>query len=312
MHQRSLFGEDISAQELVAFAERPLTIVSDDFLAAVDKIGFSGGPKKEFFWKMLSFSPSERLQTINELLLTPVVPIIAAIPKKDKKQELEGVLIYEDLALDMIREYLEKHRSFDPIGIISYLNSRFSKTAVNINENRIRRIMKSLIEKNIVVEGSILARKDVLQNDNRRKIFKGMRDHPGIHINKLVKEMHMPTTVIRWHLKILDKFSFIQAERVGNRLVYYDKEKAYPNAKVIHLISQVRSKKIIESLELHSERCLLTEMSRELGMHYTTVKKYVSKLETFDIVSSKQTSVYFINEHKLREILDAPAVSPEN
>src|SRR4030042_1127556 len=116
MHQRSLFGKEFSAQELAAFAEGSLKIVSDDLFAAVDKIGFSGGSKKEFFWEMLSFSPSERFQTVNELLLAPIVPIIAAILRKDKKQELEGVLIYEDLALDLIREYLETHKQFDPNG----------------------------------------------------------------------------------------------------------------------------------------------------------------------------------------------------
>jgi hypothetical protein len=46
-------------------------------------------------------------------------------------------------------------------------------------------------------------------------------------------------------------------------------------------------------------------------MLYNTIEKYVSKLEEFDLVSSKQARVYFINELKLREILISPAMSPE-
>ena len=303
------FGRDLSANQIAVLAATPLTIVSDDFLAAIDEIDFSGKAKVEFVRELLSFSPSERLQIVRDLLIIP--PVVVAVPEREKKEGLEGVLIYEELALDLIQEYLEIHKKFDPSGIISYLNSRFSKAAVNVNTSGIRRILKTLIEKNIVVEGSILARKDVLQNDNRRKILEWVRAYPGIHVNKLVKEMQMPTTVVRWHLNVLEKFSFIRAEKVGNRIAYFDKEKPYQNAEIVHLISQDKCKRIIEYLELHGEGCLLTEISRDLGMHYTTVKKHVGMLEDFDLVFSRQARVYFINEHRLREILVSPAMSPE-
>jgi hypothetical protein len=60
--------------------------------------------------------------------------------------------------------------------------------------------------------------------------------------------------------------------------------------------------------EPHADGCQVTEMSKQLGMHYNMVKKYVSKLEEFDIVSSRQTYIYFMNEEKLREILPSPAL----
>ena len=303
-----VFGSNLPADQIAMLAATPITIVSDDFLAAVDEIDFIGKAKVEFIREMLSFSPSERLQIAQDLLIIP--PVVVAVPEKGKRDE--GVLVYEDIALDLIREYLEKHKNFDPIGIISYLNSRFSKAAINVNANGIRSILKSLIEKNIIVEGSILAKTDVLQNANRRNIFEYVRAHPGIHLNKLVKKIQLTGGVVRWHLDVLDKFGFVRAEKVGNHLVYFDKENSYQKPAVVHFISQEKCKQIIQHLELHAAGCSLMELSRELGIHYNTVKKYVSKLEEFDLVSSKHTSIYFINEPKLREILVSPAVSPGN
>ncbi|OLS14968.1 MAG: hypothetical protein RBG13Loki_1410 [Promethearchaeota archaeon CR_4] len=76
------------------------------------------------------------------------------------------------------------------------------------------------------------------------------------------------------------------------------------------MISQEKCMKILKLLELNVKGCQLTEMARQLGMHYYTIKKYVSKLEQFDLVFSKSTKVYFIDTQRMKEILDAPMVTP--
>ncbi|MBN1803166.1 MAG: right-handed parallel beta-helix repeat-containing protein [Candidatus Lokiarchaeota archaeon] len=294
------FDENIPAEVIALLKQKPLTIVSSEFLTTTDNIGFKGQVKEDFIREMLSFLPKERVKVVNTIYgETESVPVV----RKRKREEVEDVIVYEGLALELIQEHMEKHKKFDPISIVPYLKVRFSRASININSEGIKRILKSLIEKNVLVEGSILSRTDILKNDNRRKIFECVQENPGIHFNKLLKKIKMSGAVIRWHLSVLDKFKFVRPEKIGNRKAYFDNEGSFHSAQIVHIISRGKCKMIIEYLELNSKGCQLTELSRELGIHYNTIKKYISKLEEYGVISSKKKSIYFINKKKLKEIL---------
>ncbi|MBN1800015.1 MAG: right-handed parallel beta-helix repeat-containing protein [Candidatus Lokiarchaeota archaeon] len=294
-----LFKADISPDVIANASEKPLTIVSEKFLKSIDNLGFSGELKKDFVRDLLSFSPSERAQVTQELVSgSEVVPV----PVERKRAEEADVLVHEGLALDMIREYIEKHRTFDPVNIVPYLNSRFAKASINVNADGVRKIMRSLVEKNIVVEGSILTRENVLENENRKVVFELIKTNPGVHFNKLVKKSRLPRTVVRWHLKMLERFEFVRVEKMGNQHAYFDVLKSYDNAEIIHFLSQKKTRAILEYMLSCSEGCHFTEMRQELGMHYNTIKKYLKKLESFDIVSKGNKVYYHINKKKLKEL----------
>ncbi|MBN1799944.1 MAG: right-handed parallel beta-helix repeat-containing protein [Candidatus Lokiarchaeota archaeon] len=296
-----IFKDDIPLEQISGLAGKPLTTtVSNEFLTNIDTLGFSPSMKEEFLREMLSLSPSERLETLDGVLID-----LETVPPILEEKKKEDVLVYEDYALELIQEYVEKHKHFDPITIVSYLNSRFSKASINVNVNGIKKVIRSLIKKNLIIEGSILTKDDILNNNNRKKIYKCVKDNPGIHFNKIIKKTKIARMVVRWHVNMLNKFQFVRLEQIGNQHAYFDNETKHQDTELMHFISREKSKNIIEYLKKNDEGCLLTELSKELGMHYNTIKKYVKKLEELDIISSKQKKYYYLNEKILAEINDS-------
>ncbi len=294
-----LFDEDISIKSISHPSDHPLTIVSKDFLTASDKIGFTGGVKEDFVREMLSFSPKERVQVVNDILSENDV---SAVTTWKKREKAEDVLIYEGFALELIQEYVEKHKRFDPASIVPYLSSRFSRASININENGIKKIMRSLIEQNIVVEGSILTRKNIFNNNNRYRIYSNIQKNPGTHLSKLVKKVNMSSAVVRWHLSVLGRFQFVRAEKIGNRVAYYDQKGEHRDTEMLHFISREKCKRIIQYLLVNTEGCQLTNISQELSIHYNTTKKYLGKLEKYGLISTFKKKFFLLNEKKFEEI----------
>ena len=82
---------------------------------------------------------------------------------------VEVIASNEQTVLEIINEYLDKNRFFRVNDILPFISSRFAKSGININVNGIRTILKSLVEKNFIVDGSKLTRDEILFNFNRKK-----------------------------------------------------------------------------------------------------------------------------------------------
>ena len=117
---------------------------------------------------------------------------------------------------------MDKNRFFSANDIVPFISSRFAKSDINININGIRTILKSLVEKNFIVEGSKLTRNEILTNINRKKIYEYIQKNPGSHFNKIVSNLNLNIPVVAWHLNILIKFNFISKEEIDNSDVYFD------------------------------------------------------------------------------------------
>ena len=66
----------------------------------------------------------------------------------------------ERLVLDIIEDYLGNNRYFHLDKILDVIKSRFAKKSVNINNEGIRLLLKSLTNKNYIAEGSKLIKKN--------------------------------------------------------------------------------------------------------------------------------------------------------
>jgi len=63
------------------------------------------------------------------------------------------LLEQEKLVLDVVQEYLNKNRYFNMNEIISFIIARFRTASININISGIEEILRSLVSKNLIVEG---------------------------------------------------------------------------------------------------------------------------------------------------------------
>lgn len=204
----------------------------------------------------------------------------------------------EILVWDVIQEYLFKNRYFNFKKVIPIIISRFAKSSINININGIKKIIKSFVKKNLIIERSKLTSNDLLLNKNRNIIYDFVLKNPGVHFNKIVKDLEMGNFVVEWHLKMLMQFNFIKKEKIGNYDAYFKIGIKEENREIIHIISRFKYKQIIDYLKSSNEGSTKHHISTETGIHINTITKYIKKLEDFGFVKKKKYSkndLYFLD-----------------
>lgn len=211
----------------------------------------------------------------------------------------------EQKVLEIINEYLDKNRFFSLNDILPFISSRFAKSGINININGIRTILKSLIEKNFIVEGSKLTRNEILSNFNRKKIYEYIQKNPGAHFYNIVSNLDLNIPVVEWHLNILIKFMYTSKEKIENRGAYFDVNVKSEDRMIIYLISKDKCKQIIDFLKENQEGITRSQISEQLNMHSTTVTKYTDKLHENRILTKKSLpnkTLYFLNNENYEKL----------
>ena len=206
---------------------------------------------------------------------------------------------HEKKVLDIVQEYLNKNRVFEIDKVLPIISDRFAKAGVNVNMDGIRIILISLIEKNLLVEGSSLTKNMILLNIKRREIYAFVTNHPGAHFSKIVRETSFNDSVVAWHLKMLVKFQFIKKEEYNMRDIYFSAEMEFESVKKIHVSSKVKSQKILYYLKENNIGLTKTQLAEALQMHPNTITKYLEELEGFNLIISDiigNRILYFINE----------------
>ena len=221
------------------------------------------------------------------------------ISKEILYETLNNLSEEEILVLKIIQEYLNKNRTFNKIEIIPFITAKIAKKKINISYNGICGILKSLVEKNIIVEGSKLTKYDIFSNLNRKKIYEFIIKNPGIHFNKLVKSLNISVFSVEWHLNILLKFDLIRKVKIEKYDAYFDSKLPSKNDEILHIISREKCKKIIQYLNQNNEGYSKNYLSKELQIHSNTISTYIEKLEEFGLLLKKELSnmtLYFLNE----------------
>ena len=212
----------------------------------------------------------------------------------------QTILEYENIVFETIQAYLNKNRIFDMKKIIPYLISKFAKSKkIKINNKGIHKILISLANKKMIIDGSKFTKKDVLISPRRKKIYGYIKENPGTYRNKIAYELKMPTSPVFWHLTVLTKFNFIKKTIIDNHYVYFDSNIDLKNISKLYLISKGKSKEIINYLKINNCGIARTKLSRDLKIHYSTLKKYIKSLEELNIISKEKRSnkiLYFLEE----------------
>jgi predicted transcriptional regulator len=205
----------------------------------------------------------------------------------------------EKVILDIVHDYLDKNRQFTFEEIIPFIISRVRLASLNINKEGVKTVLKSLTNKKFLVEGSKLAKIDVLNNQKRRRIYEYIVKNPGIYFNRIVTELNYSNHIVVWHLNMLIKFDFVHKEVLENHEVYFDATKEFDEIVSKYFISKEKSKEIINFLQKDDIGVTKTSLSHELSMHMNTLAKYLDILEKYDVIVKKKIdnrNLYFLNE----------------
>ncbi|MBN1803214.1 MAG: HTH domain-containing protein [Candidatus Lokiarchaeota archaeon] len=213
----------------------------------------------------------------------------------------------ERIVLQAVQEYLNKNRHLNIGKLVPFITSRFKLASVNINKDGIKINLKSLLQKNLIVEGSKLTHYEILENPKRKLIYDYIVGNPGAYLNKIVDDLGVSNHVAIWHLRTLMEFKFVKRKTINNHEVYFDARVDFEIAKARFLTLKKKSKEIIEFLLDNDLGSTKTQMSKELGMHSNTINKYISALEEIGLVVKKELgskTLYFIEEFELERLED--------
>lgn len=206
----------------------------------------------------------------------------------------------EEIVLNFVHEYLNKNRQFSFEEILPFLNSRIRLSSINISNEGVRKILISLTNKKLIVEGSKLAKEDILNNKKRKDIYEFVINNPGTYFNRIVHELNLSNHIVVWHLNMLLKFDFITKEMLENHEIYFDTGAEIKNRKLKYFASKEKSQKIISFLKKYSIGTTKTHLSQELKMHMNTLAKYLDLLENYDVIVKKKIDnkyLYFLKDN---------------
>ncbi len=210
-------------------------------------------------------------------------------------------LEYEDLVLNIVKDYLNKNVVFDIQKMVPYILNQCAKSNINLNNSGIRKILISLLEKKHLVKGTALTKQDLFLNLNRKQIYEYINQNPGTYINKISTALKINNRVIIWHITFLLKFDLIKAHKLKIHEIYYNPGKNLDDAKKNFYLSKEKSQKIIYYLNTNKEGLTKNQISEALQMHPNTVTKYLDLLEGFSVILSEKienTTLYFLKESK--------------
>ncbi len=213
----------------------------------------------------------------------------------------DGLSKEEKIVLGLIVEYINHNRVLKLEKLVPYLNSRLSKSDFNLNTNGLRIILVSLVEKNLIVEGSKITKGDLLLNSNRKQIYDYVKSHPGVYLNELVMTLGLSIFIVSWHLNILLKFNLIRRKKINNFIAYYDFCLDSKNDRILHILLRKSCRKLVEFLKSSEHGHTKYQISKELKMHYHTITKSLEILDDFCLLSSKNsksTTYYSLNHVK--------------
>lgn len=205
----------------------------------------------------------------------------------------------ENVVLGIVREYLSKKPFFSMKDIVEFVNNRVRHNP-DINKNRIELIIKSLIKNRVIIPGTKLMKKDIIDNPTRNEIYKYIKQNPGRNINEIMKTHNLGSNLALWHLSALEKFQFVRSKKIRNRCVFF-KFDSDPKFDQLHYYM---ANDIVQSIIklMKNERPLkITEIADGLKKNHNTIKKYLevlTDLKLVEIEKEKSRNLYKLNKER--------------
>ncbi len=210
----------------------------------------------------------------------------------------------ERVVLDIVQDYLSKNRQFDIDDIVPYISYYLRRTPNNLNYEGIKSILKSLVKKKYLIEGSKLTHDDILKNDKRNRIYTLILENPGIYFTKIVKDLGFSNHVVVWHISILIKFNYIRKRIFDKHEIFFESSVDPQEAKWHFYLSLEKIKLIIQYFRNRNTGITKTKLSRELKMHLNTIKKYLRILQKLKLIFEEKIDnqvLYFLEEDFLTQ-----------
>ncbi|UCH71911.1 MAG: winged helix-turn-helix transcriptional regulator [Thermoplasmatales archaeon] len=130
----------------------------------------------------------------------------------------------------------------------------------------------------------MISKKNILDFEARRKIFKFVEDNPGLNVNEISRRIEVPLTTLLHHLRILEKQDLIDLKSKGKYTLIYSKyELGVQEKEILELLRKKIPCRIL-LYSYFSTSCSQIELSRELNLHPSTINYHLKKMIKMGII----------------------------
>lgn len=186
-----------------------------------------------------------------------------------------------------------------PLSIEELYSESIKNLKISKNKNEKERIINKaiyqLIAKKIIIKGTKITKDSVLQNKNRKKIFEYIFSNPGTHLREIQKILKLTPQISAWHLQMLEKFDFIRAKRIKNKIVYFDREIDPKFDKALFILKNPNHFRILENILLEPY-ITVNDLAKKVRINSEKVKKVILALIELNFVNKgnddKSTEYY--------------------
>jgi len=157
-----------------------------------------------------------------------------------------------------------------------------------------------------------MERSEILNLENRRKIYNYIRDNPGLHLRELSRRLNIAYYNLDYHIRYLKKLELLEIRP----------DKSYNRVYVSNSIGK-NQKEIINILRHRIPRLILifmsvypistkSELSKHIEKHPTTINFHIKKLVALDLIeiAESKNGIVTVN-HPLCNIVERSKVTNE-
>lgn len=155
-------------------------------------------------------------------------------------------------------------------------------------------------------------KEEILENENRRRIYATIERSPGVHLRELQRILNMPLTTLEYHLSYMVRKKILYSENDAYYKRYYVKPLGDDDKKVLSALRQKRLRDIV-LLVLSNGKAKYQYMSDQLRIPNSTLSFYLKYLVKKEILLKERVgyeTIYVIkDEEKVVKVLTTYKIS---
>ena len=149
---------------------------------------------------------------------------------------------------------------------------------------------------------------EILENENRRKIYEIIEATPGIHLRELQRILSIPLTTLEYHLSYMSRKRILFAEADAHYKRYYATPFDQEDKKVLSALRQKRLREIV-FIVLTNEKAKYQFLADYLKLPHSTLSFYLKYLVEKGILVKEKVgyeTIYTVkDEDKVAKVLIA-------
>ncbi len=120
-------------------------------------------------------------------------------------------------------------------------------------------------------------KEEILENENRRKIYFLIEVNQGLHFRALQRDLNIPLTTLEYHLSYMVRKRIVFGEKEGHFRRYYTKPLDSEDKKVLSALRQKKLREIV-LIVIANQKAKYQFLSEYLKLPYSTLSFYLKYL----------------------------------